>query len=377
MNVIVLLIDGARNDRLLDFPKFKALAERGSFFPNFITHAPYTVASVFSFMTGMYGMQTGVDNYYGSALFRKDECRTLAEHLRNAGYFTRGDTLSDIVCPLQGFDELSIHDENADNLGEIHRRILQDMKKKSDDGQKFFCFLHYSKIHADVKEKILKQFTNYSKEFFDNKEYYEAQYNKYFKEADEYLGGLTAEIENLGLFENSIVILFSDHGMSVGDKFGEKAYGSFCYDYTLKTFCAFIKNGVFPEKRFDELVRNIDVAPTVLDALGLEENPKQEKISGKSILPIVRGKEKNGRIAFSETGNRYKNKEPPKKPNIKCIRTQNWKLIYNSVPNTFELYNLEADPKEEKNLAESLPEKKEEILEKARQELGFDPLEEY
>ena len=47
---------------------------------------------------------------------------------------------------------------------------------------------------------------------------------------------------------------------------------------------------------------------------------------------------------------------PPKKPNTKCVRTSNWKLIFNEYDDTKELYNLHDDPNEENNLyGNSLP----------------------
>jgi len=376
-NVILVLIDGARHETAEKFPNFKKVLAKGSLFSNFVTHAPYTVAACFSLMTGMYGKQTGVNSYYRWYDFRERKCKTIAERLSEAGYYTRGDTLSKIVCPSQGFDEFSIHDEDKDNLGEMHKGILREMKQKNDQGKNFFCFLHYSKIHAGMKVKVLKKFTNYSKEFFENREKYENLYNQYCENADQYIADISKEMESLGFFKNSLVIFFSDHGMSTGDRFGEKAYGTFCYDYTLRTFCSFIFPRIFPRKRFEEQVRLIDIAPTILDAIELKERPKGEKISGKSVLPIIKGEEKDERIAFAETGNRYKDEKPPKKPNIKCIRTTKWKLIYNIVPNSFELYDLEQDPLEEKNLVGKMPEKKKELLLAARKKLGFDPMEDY
>ena len=34
----------------------------------------------------------------------------------------------------------------------------------------------------------------------------------------------------------SLILIISDHGISLGEKIGERAYGAFCYDYTIKTF---------------------------------------------------------------------------------------------------------------------------------------------
>ena len=57
--------------------------------------------------------------------------------------------------------------------------------------------------------------------------------------------------------------------------------------------------------------------------------------------------------AFSETGNPFNEKKPPKLPNTKSIRTSKWKLIFNEYDNTKELYDLENDPNEENNLSDT------------------------
>ena len=66
---------------------------------------------------------------------------------------------------------------------------------------------------------------------------------------------------------------------------------------------------------------------------------------------MFNGHEMKEEIAYSETGNPLEQKEPPKEPNTKSVRTSKWKLICNEHNNTRELYNLESDPNEEVNLA--------------------------
>ena len=56
------------------------------------------------------------------------------------------------------------------------------------------------------------------------------------------------------------------------------------------------------------------------------------------------------KIAFSETGNPFDEKKPPKEPNTKSVRTSKWKLIFNEYDNSKELYDLENDPSELENL---------------------------
>ena len=55
----------------------------------------------------------------------------------------------------------------------------------------------------------------------------------------------------------------------MGEKFGEKMYGSFVYDYTIKTFFHFL-NPMLPDCKIDSQVRCIDIMPTILDILNID-----------------------------------------------------------------------------------------------------------
>ena len=141
----------------------------------------------------------------------------------------------------------------------------------------------------------------------------------------------------------------SDHGISVGEKFGERAYGAFCYDYTLRTF-AFYFNSFEKSKLVEQQIRHVDFLPTILDDLGISLDENFKKIDGVSLKPIIEGRTMVEKIAFSETGNPLDSNTPPKKPNTKSVRTSKWKLIYNEYNDSKELYDLEKDPDENENL---------------------------
>lgn len=97
-------------------------------------------------------------------------------------------------------------------------------------------------------------------------------------------------------------------------------------------------------------IRTVDFMPTILEYLKIEQDNRFEPLDGISLLPLINGKQMDEIIAYSETGNPLDKKEPPKEPNTKVVRTSNWKLIHNEYNETFELYDLINDPKEEKNL---------------------------
>ena len=350
-NVIIILIDGGRLDRAKKFNTFKNLESNSIFFPNSITYAPYTTGAMHAVFSGCYGNRTGTDSYWHIYQFRKNQFLTLTEYLKQNGHYTFADGHSELIIPKQGFDEFNIHDENKVDLIDHHSNLLSKMKDVENTGKNFFLFLTYSNIHTGIMNNVLKVFNNFSKEYFENKYENEKRYDKLFKNADTYLEKILQKINELEFDKNSIIVVLSDHGISLGEKFGERAYGAFCYDYTIKTFC-YMKLPEIKPKTIHQQVRHIDIMPTILDILGISLSEKYENLDGISLMPLIKGGILDEHEAYSETGNPLNEKAPPKEPNTHSIRTTNWKLIYNSHNNTKELYDLNTDPNENNNLIE-------------------------
>ena len=348
-NLIVILIDGGRLDRALKSEVFTDISSKSVFFSQTITYAPHTIAAMHAVFSGSYGTRTGTNSYWSTFKFKKQKFKTLTEYLHDENYYTCADVINELVIPKQGFDEFFIHDELKDDLSLQHKDLLKTMKKRNDDGQNFFLYLHYSNIHTGIMNDVLKVYNNFSKEFFDNKEQNEKRYDKLFANAEKYLKSIMDEIKKLKLEDDSLILIMSDHGISIGEKFGERAYGAFCYDYTLRTFTYFLSEE-FTSREITQQIRTIDFMPTILDFLNIPFDNNYEKIDGTSLVPLIQGLSIPEQIAYSETGNPLDKKAPPKEPNTKSVRTSKWKLISNQYDNSKELYNLELDPGEEKNL---------------------------
>lgn len=199
---------------------------------------------------------------------------------------------------------------------------------------------------------VLKKYTNFSKDFFNNKKINEERYAKLFFDAELYLSEIIEQIKKLELDKNSLILIMSDHGVSVGEKFGERAYGAFCYDYTLKTITHFLSKNFNPSK-ISQQIRTIDFMPTILDYLEIPLDTTKETLDGISLIPLIKNNSMKEPFAYSETGNPLQENQPPKTPNVMSIRNSNWKLIYNSHNDSKELYNLQDDPSESKNLIDS------------------------
>ena len=351
-NVILICIDGGRLDRALNSKAFKHLATKSIFFPQTITYAPYTNSAIHALISGSYGNRNGCSSYWHSIKFKKFEFKTLTEYLHDVGYYTYADIPSDLVLPNSGFDEFEVFDESLVDLKQRHSNLIEKMKAKNEDNQSFFLYLHYESIHTGILNSVLKAYDNYSEEYFENKKLNEKRYDDLFRIAEEYIEVLGRKITDFDLWKDSIVLIISDHGISIGEKFGERAYGAFCYDYTIKTFAYYISSD-FGSKEIPEQVRHIDFMPTILEQLniGLDENFKP--LDGVSLIPLINGESFDEKIAYTETANPLDANAPPKEPNTKSVRTSKWKLIYNEHNNTKELYNLEKDPTETNNLINS------------------------
>jgi len=343
------MIDGGRFDRARKSLFFNKLKTKSIFFSNSITYGPHTIAAMHAVFSGSYGCRTGTDSYWSTYKFKKDRFKTLTEYLHDANYYTCADIVNKLVIPKQGFDEFLIHDEHKDNLIERHSSLLDRMKTKNDEEINFFLYLQYSNIHTGIMNEVLKVYDNFGKEYFDNIELNKKRYDNLFKKAEQYLQVILQKITSLHLDNNSLILIMSDHGISIGEKIGERAYGAFCYDYTLRTFTYFIYPEINPIE-ISQQVRTIDFMPTILDYLQISVDHNYEPIDGESLFPLINGKSLKEKIAYSETGNPLDGKRPPEKPNIKSVRTSNWKLIFNEYNNTKELYDLENDPFEQINL---------------------------
>ena len=348
-NLIIIMIDGGRLDRAQNSSIFNNLKSKSIFFSNSITYAPHTIAAMHAVFSGSYGSRTGTNSYWSTFKFKKEKFKTLTEYLHENNFYTHGDVINQLVVPKQGFDNYVVHDELHDDLTKRHTDLLEKMQQKTIQNQNFFLYLHYSKIHTGIMNEVLKKYDNFSDEFFSNKKNNELRYDVLFEAAELYLDKILEKIYNLNLNENSIILVMSDHGVSIGEKIGERAYGAFCYDYTLRTITHFIIPDL-DSLEITQQIRTIDFMPTILDLLGIPLDDSKSDLDGVSLLPLINGDSFDKFYAFSETGNPLGEKAPPKEPNVKSLRTSNWKLIINDFNNTKELYNLKLDADENTNL---------------------------
>jgi len=366
-NIILLTVDMVRNDMLGRFPTFQKLKEKGILFSEMITHAPYTIASLHAIFTGLYGKDSNVDAYFKPVKFDKDHCYTLTQYLKKNGCYTEADVMAELTLPRSGFDKFIAHDENKDNLLQRHKSIISRL---ATSGERFFLYLHYSNIHTEIVKNVLRKYKDFDEDYFGNKDENLRQYLTYVQKACDYLEGVLETVTKYNLWDNTLFVILSDHGCGIGEKPGEKAYGIYTYDYSIKVFAFLIYKNFLPhDKEIKVLVRSIDIMPTILDILQIQPETGYKKLEGKSLLGVIRGLDTEDRIAFCETGGLEGPNPSPYSPNVKCVRSRKWKLIYNTTTQKKELYDLENDPREENNCIDKYPQEAARLWDKLSENL--------
>ena len=186
------------------------------------------------------------------------------------------------------------------------------------------------------------------------KELVKWKYQKYMRDylacvqgVDDGVGKVLDYLDAAGLAENTIVIYSADNGWYLGDL---GLYDKrFMYEPGLHVPLLVrgpgVKKGSVPE----QFVANIDLAPTFLDLAGL---PVPDSMQGRSIAPLFRGESpKDWRTSFY-----YRYYHDPGHHNTMAhlgVRTATHKLIHYWKQDAYELFDLTADPNEQRNLLHS------------------------
>ena len=170
---------------------------------------------------------------------------------------------------------------------------------------------------------------------------------------DEQLGRLLDRLDELGIADNTFVLYASDNGFFWGE---HKLFGTGRWPYEDSIRIPFIVRypGHIPDagRRADQMVLNIDVAPTFLEVAGV---PVPEDMEGRSFLPILRSASAPGREAFLYE---YFKDFPYRVPETQGVRTEKYMYIEYQGRRKPELYDVEKDPGQEENLMSTMEGKK-------------------
>lgn len=253
----------------------------------------------------------------------------------------------------------------TDRLTDEALKIIEDAGSRP-----FFLNLSYYNVHVPLEAKTedIAYFKNkLSPEYHHQNETYAAM----VKNVDDNVGRLLKKMDELGISENTVVVFTSDNGgviqkykgKVVTDNFPLREGKGSLYEGGIRipTMIYYPKNPGNGQKN-DVPISTIDYLPTVMDIAGIPND--LENIEGKSFLPLLEGKEAKtleNRALFWHFPHNYYDTKP-----VSAMRDGNWKLLEYLEDGRIELYNLADDIGEGNNLADTNPQKAEELLNKLR-----------
>jgi len=292
--VILITIDTLRADRLSSYgsdrvatPHLDRLAEEGIRFANASSTVPFTLPAHSSIMTGLYPPSHGVRENVGYVL--APELVTIAERFQDRGYRTGGFVSAFVLDArwgiARGFDTY-VDDFDLDamagaNLGSVQRAGPETIAHALEwlDGvggeEPFFLWLHLFDPHDpyDPPEPF-------------RSEYQGRPYDGEVAYTDSLIGEFRTALEERGLFDESVLVLTSDHGEGLGDH-GESYHGFFVYDSTVHVpLIVRLPGGTERGRVVGDAVSHVDIAPTLIELLDLDGAGAGQ---GRSLLPDMQG----------------------------------------------------------------------------------------
>jgi len=331
-NIILISIDTVRADHLglhryplPTSPSAERLAKDGALFLKNYAGAPYTLTSHATMLTGLnptrhqaLDLESGLPAGFP----------TLAEILRANGYgtaaFTGGGQLDYQYGFARGFDT---YDDRAgtgarpDSANFLRQRVLPWLKANRDF--RFFLFLHTYQPHNPYECPEFPERASFFKKEFRwrnaalqdilgrgfpglfrplpplERENLAALYDIELRYSDQFLvGPLIEDLKRLNLYENTLIILTSDHGEEFFDhiswEHGHTLYNELIHVPLLIKF----PGSRFSGRTVDRTVGGVDLVPTVLEAAGVKP-PAGVKFDGESLIGLLEGKEEPPRIRMS------------------------------------------------------------------------------
>ena len=160
---------------------------------------------------------------------------------------------------------------------------------------------------------------------------------------------------------DTIVVILSDHGETLGERYRVLDHGGQVFDEQARIPLVIYVPGQQP-RRVAATVETVDPLPTLLDLLGVPL-PADRPVQGKSLVPLVRDASVGGRnfsfssATVSEERHADRGYRMDSTRFIHSIRSSRWKLILYPAreKDYFELYDLDADPAERENVADRYP----------------------
>jgi arylsulfatase A-like enzyme/Tfp pilus assembly protein PilF len=351
LNLVVITLDTTRADRIGAYgrpnagtPNVDALAADGVVFDQASTAAPITLPAHSSLFTGRFPPQHGVRDNGGYFLNEREQ--TLAEVLKARGYATGGFIAAYVLDSkwgiAQGFDsyvdDFDLSKYKVFSMGAIQRpgnevvdRALPWIDQHR--GAPFFAWVHLYDAHTPYTPP-----EPFKSRFPDN------PYQGEISFADAQVGRVVQFLRDRDLYDRTVIVVIGDHGESLQDH-GEQGHGFFVYQSVIHV--PMIVRTPFSgmqRRRVTDPVRSIDVMPTALDLLGVPK-PDGAAMDGQSVVSLMNGSRADmGLEAYAEAVYPLHHFGWS---DLRALRQGRYKLIAAPRP---ELYDLQEDPGEEKNV---------------------------
>jgi arylsulfatase A-like enzyme/Tfp pilus assembly protein PilF len=366
-NVLLITIDTTRADRLGCYgyekptsPHIDALADQSVVFTRCSAHVPITLPSHTSILSGTVPCYNAVrDN---GRFVVPEPLVTLPEILAADGYRTAAFVSAFVLDSRYGLDQgFEVYDDrfmaewSEEDLREA-RLFRQGITERPADqttdaalawlaeqgDEPFFMWVHYYDPHQPLTPP-----KPFDQMFIDS------AYDGEIAFMDSQIGRLLEALKSAGLWEDTLIVLTSDHGESLGQH-GEDTHAVLVYDSTLHTALMIKPQSAFgatPAVAGDA-VAHADILPTVCDLLGLDG---PETGQGRSLRPLLEGGSQPPQAIYFECALPFYSY---RWEHLHGIRLGRWKYIHSPEP---QLYDVEADPGEVLDLAAREPDRSREL----------------
>jgi arylsulfatase A-like enzyme len=341
-NLVLITLDSARADRMGFLgsrngltPALDNLARQAIIFERAYAQAPLTVVSHATLLTGTYP-QTHQVNELASAL--APGLPYLPDLLHAQGYRTAAFVGSILLDPgngsAPGFDRgFDTYDAGFRSQDDTGPRITQRRGEQ--------VVAHTTKwLTANTKSPIFLWVHLWD----PHAPYDGGSYDHAVSAADAALGKLIATLRAQKLYDDSVIVVTADHGESLGAH-GEETHGIFLYDETIRVpLLVKLPQNQLAGKPVKGRVRLVDVAPTILEAVGV---PVPSQMQGQSLLRIAKSNPDVDQPVYARS-------DFPQQA-FGWSPLESWragKYLYIRSPKP-ELYDLVADPEAAHNLAQT------------------------
>ncbi|MFX1255622.1 MAG: sulfatase-like hydrolase/transferase [Promethearchaeota archaeon] len=361
-DIVWILIDGIRPDKLrscgnLNRPHLfiDEVLLKGTLFTTVISAGANTRTAMHAIFTSLNPSINKMNAYNPALQTRLDpKAVTLTDLLRHANYktFRYHDPLewllSDMVDVFQAIPTSGFHIwessgykalKDTPNHSFITSRRDAFIKNFNQTKGPKFAYIHLLTSH-DLNVQSMSEIKKESGRHTMSSKLYE---ENLFAVSDDF-----EDVWNkLDINDKTLIIISTDHGARLDfvDIYEEEQkHGMRLRDISMNTFCAIIGLNI-PKQVINQMVRTIDIVPTILDIAKCKPLLGQ----GISLLPLIQDKKLPQLYGFMETGGIYEKPASPDKSNVWGVRTDKWKYWKHEWRGEW-LIDLEKDPNEEINL---------------------------